>query len=154
MFPMPRPSPLALLTSVALLLAAAACQTADVGQECRMNLKDSAGNPIDVEVDGGALCSPNRADFFRSGAIECDNLICLRSATGACAGGDTAAPLDVRYYCSKACVSDADCFTSDTGLVCRRVVLDPSFIASLPDGGAPWLPAVIASSYCATPALP
>jgi hypothetical protein len=135
----------------ALLLAA--CQSADVGQECRMTLENADGTPIDVLV-GDATCSSNRADFFRSGAIECDNLICLRSATGACAGGGTADPLQVRSYCSKACVSDADCFSDETGLVCRPVLLDPSFVATLPDGGAPWLPAALGSSYCATPALP
>ena len=136
-----------------LLLLAAACQEPDVGQECRMTLENADGSAIDVPV-GDAVCSANRADFFRSGAIECEALVCLRSATGACPGGGAPDPLQVRAYCSKACVSDADCFPDETGLVCRRVLLDPSFVASLPDGGAPWLPAALGSSYCATPALP
>jgi len=151
MVAMKRSSRSRLAPLAALLLAA--CQSPDVGQECRMTLENADGTPIDVEV-GGAICSDNRADFFRSGAIECDNLICLRSATGACPGGGTVDPLQVRAYCSKACVSDDDCFNSETGLVCRRVLLDPSFVASLPDGGEPWLPAALGSSYCATPALP
>ena len=88
-------------------------------------------------------------DFFRSGAVECDNLICLQSPTGACAGPT---PHQVKAYCSKACVSDSDCFHSETGLVCRQVLLDPAFVASLPDGGAPWLPQALGSNYCAYPA--
>jgi len=153
MIAMSRRSPSLAALPFATLLLAAACQSPDVGQDCRMSLNNANGTPIDVTVDA-ALCSTNGSDFFRSGAIECDNLICLRSATGTCSGGGAETPLQVKNYCSKACVSDADCFTSETGLVCRRVLLDPSFIASLPDGGAPWLPAVLGSSYCATPALP
>jgi len=131
------------------LLAAGACQSADVGQPCAMNLLYADGGPIAVD-EGGTNCSAERADFFRSGAIECDNLVCLQSPTGLCAGSATT-PYKVRPYCSKACVSNADCFTSTTGLVCRRVLLDPSFVASLPDGGAPYLPDALASNYCAPP---
>ncbi len=134
---------------IAAFVLASACQEADVGQACPMNVLYADGSPVD---EAGTGCSADRSDFFRSGAIECENLVCLRSVTGPCPGG-TSAPFLSRSYCSKACVSDDDCFTSETGLVCRRVLLDPSFVASLPDGGAPWLPAALASSYCATPSL-
>ncbi len=140
---------LAAVPLAALLLAG--CQAPDVGQACRMDLLYADGGAIALPVDGG-ICSAEAADFFRSGAIECDNLVCLQSPTGTCAGAG-ATPFEVRDYCSKACVSDADCFTSQTGLVCRRVLLDPSFVATLPDGGAPYLPAALGSSYCAPPAI-
>jgi len=141
----------------AALLGAAACQTVDVGQPCDMNLSyppppNGDGGPIAVpQADGGA-CSAESADFLRSAAYECEGLVCLQSPTGTCSG-QAATPYRVRSYCSKACVSDSDCQKSQTGLVCRRVVLDPSFVASLPDGGAPYLPAALQSNYCAPPAV-
>jgi len=149
---MSSPRRLAASLSFVALLAAAACQSPDVGQPCPMNLLYADGGPIAVAAGSGE-CSAENADFFRSGAIECDNLICLQSATGTCSSGSATTPFEVRAFCSKACVSNADCFTSQTGLVCRTVILDPSFVASLPDGGAPYLPQPLASSYCAPPAV-
>ena len=117
-----------------------------------MTLENADGSAIDVPV-GDAVCSANRADFFRSGAIECEALVCLRSATGACPGGGAPDPLQVRAYCSKACVSDADCFNKETGLVCRNIVLNEAFISSLPpDVREKYLGQLATSSYCATPA--
>jgi len=137
----------------AAFLAAAACQSVDVGQPCQMNLDFADGGPIAVPVsDGGVLCSAQSADFLRTGALECDGLVCMQSAVGTC-NGQSATPYQVNSFCSKACVSNADCFTSQTGLVCRLVLLDPSFVASLPDGGAPYLPATLQSSYCAPPLI-
>jgi len=137
---------------LAALVVAGACQSPDVGQPCRMDLLYADGGAIAIPEDGGVTCSAVPADFFRSGAIECDNLVCLQSPTGTCATG-SGAPFQVRDYCSKACVSDEDCFKSQTGLVCRRILLDPSFVATLPDGGAPYLPTALGSSYCAPPAV-
>jgi hypothetical protein len=146
MGPAPR---LSLVASLASLLLLTGCPSPDVGQACEMGLKYADGSSIAVSVPGVGLCSAQSADFFRSGAVECDNLICLQSPTGACAG---ATPHQVKAYCSKACVSDSDCFHSETGLVCRQVLLDPAFVASLPNGGAPWLPQALGSNYCAYPA--
>lgn len=115
------------------VLALGACQEPDVGQPCQLDIFQ-AGLPIDVEGAGGQVCSDVAADYFRSGAIECDNLICIRSATGACGDAAIAAanPLAIRKFCSKACVSDRDCFSGETHLSCRQIVLDPVFIAGLP----------------------
>ena len=116
-----------------------------------MTLENADGSAIDVPV-GDAVCSANRADFFRSGAIECEALVCLRSATGACPGGGAPDPLQVRAYCSKACVSDRDCYSSETGLVCRAVVLDQEFLAALdPATRARYLGDIQISNYCAIP---
>ena len=146
MRPATRLSAVASLAASSLLLAG--CPSPDVGQSCAMDLKYSDGASIAVSV-GGQLCSATSADFFRSGAVECDNLICLQSPTGSCGGS---VPYAVKAYCSKACVSDSDCFTSETGLVCRQVLLDPAYVATLPNGGAPWLPQALGSNYCAFPA--
>lgn len=135
---------------MAALLAAAACQSVDVGQPCTMNLEFADGGPIAVSVGGAVECSADSGDFLRTGALECDGLVCLQSATGACSG-QTGTPFLVRSYCSKACVSNSDCFTSQTGLVCRAVLPEPAFLASLPDGGAPYIPATLQSNYCAPP---
>jgi hypothetical protein len=130
-------------------LTLAACQDADVGQDCDMTLAAPGGGALDV-MTGGQLCSSERADYFRTGAIECDNLVCVRSATGTCKADSALA--SVRHYCSKACVSDRDCFTGQTGLVCRQIVLDPVFLATLPpDVRVRYLGQIQSSNYCATP---
>src|SRR5512137_1595832 len=106
MDPMASPSRFPLVASLALLLGAAGCPSPDVGQACEMGLKYADGSPVAVPV-GADLCAAKPADFFRSGAVECDNLICLQSPVGACDGGGAATPWQVKAYCSKACVSDA-----------------------------------------------
>jgi len=163
-------------------LALAACQEPDVGQPCDLDVY--AGSPpanIDYNVEQGVACSADAADYFRSGAFECDNLICIRSATAAdctVAGAPAGFDIDVRKYCSKPCVSDEDCFTSETGLACRPIVLDSAYLASysaflrdciaaldagqpLPAGCPPnprgtlaLLGSVPSSNYCATPPRP
>ncbi len=124
-------------------------QDPDVGQPCAMTLLEG-GNPIDVPSgQEGQFCSDASADYFRTGATECDNLVCIRSVTGLCATGPK---YQVRRYCSKPCVSDDDCFRSQTGLVCRSIVLDAAFLASLPaDVRQLYLGDVQSSNYCATP---
>lgn len=107
-----RATALCVLASIAVL---AGCQGPDVGQKCR--LQTGANGP-----DLNALPVP--ADFFESGNLDCDNLICIKSP----------APVPSKLsnpYCSKACVSDSDCFQSDTGLVCRPVTVDKNFISTL-----------------------
>lgn len=130
-----RVAPLAVLLPLAL---AAGCQDPDVGQPCTLNAAAAAGAVA--------------ADWMESGDAECINLVCIKSP-----GRDQA-------YCSKGCVSDRDCYSGETGLVCRQVVLDPEFLAFL-DGldpaqcGAPagttcrqkYLGEIQFSSYCALP---
>jgi hypothetical protein len=137
--------------AAAAVLALSACQDPDVGQQCDMPLTAPDGGPLDVTPPGSStLCSSDRADYFRTGAVECDNLVCVRSATGSCAAETSLAA--VRRYCSKPCVSDKDCFQSETGLVCRQIVLDPAFLATLPtEVRERYLGQIQASNYCATP---
>lgn len=116
---------LALLPALVLL---AGCQDPDVGQACSI-----AGLP-----SGGA--APVAADWMETGNTTCDNLVCIRSP-----GRDVP-------YCSKACVSDRDCSSGSTGLVCRPVVLDAEFLASLPEATRQkYLGDVQFSNYCAAP---
>ncbi len=120
-------------------LALAACQQPDVGDPCALDVYTEQGSPpvlasIDHPVSDGVAGSADQADYFRSGANECDNLICIRSAPGgSCADAAFAStyPHAIRKYCSKPCVSDKDCFTSETGLVCRPIVLNSGYLVYL-----------------------
>ena len=122
-----------LALAAAALGILAACQGPDVGQACTLRTAGSGPAP--------------GADWFETGNFECPNPICIQSylAPG---------PTKVKHnpYCSKACVSNRDCYTSDTGLVCRLVVLDQDFLAALdPATRAKYLGETQFSSYCAIP---
>jgi hypothetical protein len=135
-------SALALVVASSLL---GGCQSADVGQRCELLWNTTPGGPA------APTPATIASDYFENGNTGCDNLVCIVSpqASGEryfpCAGSQCG-------YCSKPCVSDKDCFKSETGLVCRQVVLDPAFIASLPpETRATYLADVQFSSYCAVP---
>jgi hypothetical protein len=132
-----------LVLVIAPLLALAGCQKADVGQSCTLTwgveLAVPRPEPVQLYESGGA-------DFFESGNIECENLVCIVSPVQAGARYSSGG------YCSKPCVSNADCFSSDTGLICDKVVLDEAFIATLPaDVRTRYLGDVATSSYCVVP---
>jgi hypothetical protein len=92
-------------------LLSAGCQSADVGQPCSLQAT------VPVSADGGVP-----ADFLESGNTTCDSLICIESP---------ARPNRDNPYCSKPCVSNDDCFQSDTGLICRPVTVEFSFLEKL-----------------------
>jgi len=132
-----------LALSISLL---AACQGPDVGQSCRITTGSGTGA---VDLNDPTTLVP--ADVFQSNiANGCDNLVCIRSPSQPASSKVLHNP-----YCSKACVSDSDCFKDDTGLVCRPVTVDPNFIKTLPqdiqDQYARLLGTIQFSSYCAAP---
>jgi hypothetical protein len=109
------------------------CQDPDVGQRC--------------SFDAPGLSDPVTSDYLETGKTECENLVCIWSPPL-----PAGSPVENNPYCSKPCVSDSDCSKDETGLVCRTVVLDPAFLASLPeDVRAKYLGDVQFSSYCAAP---
>jgi hypothetical protein len=117
-----------------------ACQDPDVGQRCDITW----GNVETTPPPDPVALYPDGADFFESGNVSCENLVCIVSP----------APAGSRYsvggYCSKPCVSNNDCFQSETGLVCRQMVLDPVFLAQLsPELRERYVPALQTSSFCA-----
>jgi hypothetical protein len=136
--------PLRLAPAVALAaLLVAGCQSPDVGQRCKLRWGDgSVPAPTPETVSG---------DYLETGNVGCDNLVCIVSP--AVEGGDYATCSgELCGYCSKPCVSDQDCFRSETGLECRQMVLDPAFIASLdPAVREKYLADIQFSSYCAVP---
>jgi hypothetical protein len=113
-------------------LLVAGCQDPDVGQSCALAFGS-----------GDAT-----ADYLELGNTECENLVCIATP---------GAPSNVKHnpYCSKPCVSNSDCSESDTGLVCRSVVVDPNFVRSLtPEQQQKYqefLGAIEFSNYCAAP---
>ncbi len=108
------------------------CQSPDVGQACVFDL---------------SVPQPVAADYLELGKTECDNLVCIQSPP-APAGSKVAN----NPYCSKACVTDSDCSSGDTGLVCRDVVLNSDFINTLPpDVRNKYLPGSPFSKYFAAP---
>jgi hypothetical protein len=138
---MRRPVPKMVL--VAAILALGACQKPDVGQPCNISWGNTAGDPPAPPPPNPTTIT---SDYFESGNTECENLVCIVSpatpGSRYAAGG----------YCSKPCVSNSDCFQSETGLVCRQMVLDDLFLAQLdPALRDKYLGEVRFSSYCGVP---
>lgn len=128
---------------LAALLTAAACQSPDVGQPCTLDYGAGA--------DGGSGAGGYVGDFVETGKPECENLVCIRSA-GDGVGATASGGQKVNPYCSKPCTANKDCYTSETGLVCRPMVLDPDFMNSLTDAQRQkYLGDIKFSNYCAVP---
>lgn len=128
-----------------LLAVLSACQQPDVGARCKLSWSGSAPTPTPETAQG---------DYFELGNEACDDQICIVSPgeAGTRYGNCTGPDGDVCGYCSKPCVSNADCFSSETGLVCDKVVLDEAFIASLPeDVKQRYLGDINVSSFCVVP---
>lgn len=137
--------------ALALLpLLALACQDPDVGAPCTLSWGTPPA-PRPQEIQG---------EYFQSGNIGCEDLVCIVSPST-----DTSSEYVTRCedngdncgYCSKPCVSNEDCYTSDTGLVCDLVLPDAAFLAELdrtPEGRAlreRYLADIAFSSYCVLP---
>ena len=132
---------------LAALLALGACQSPDVGQPCTITW--GTGETATAPPDPVTLFKQGGSDWFETGNTQCENLVCIVSpqAPGARYSGGG--------YCSKPCVSNQDCFESQTGLVCRQLVLDPTFLKQLqtndPALAQKYLGDIQFSSYCVAP---
>jgi len=137
-----------LFLALVALFAAPACDKPDVGQRCTL-----AWNP-NWQQDGTPpppTPATAQGDYFETGNLGCDNLVCIVSPApssspyGSCAG-------DACGYCSKPCVSNRDCYSGTTGLVCAQVILDPIFLSTLDDlTKQRYLGDTRANSYCVVP---
>jgi hypothetical protein len=140
----PRASIPALLLA---LLALGACQSPDVGQPCKISW--GTGETAPPPPDPVTLFKTGGSDWFESGNPECENLVCIVSPAAPGTQYSTGG------YCSKPCVSNQDCFQSETSLVCRQLVLDPAFLKELetldPALRQKYLGDIQFSSYCVVP---
>ncbi len=139
---------LAVKPAVAMLaLLALACQKPDVGSSCTL-LQEPATPP-------GPTPQTVTADYFQTGNLACDDLVCIVSPAAADSRWGKACDTTTGEncgYCSKPCVSNQDCYTSETGLVCDLVLPDPAFLATLPqDVRERYLGDIAFSSYCVVP---
>ncbi len=134
-----------LLIALAPVVALVACQDPDVGAPCTIGW-GSGSPPTPAE-----LYATGSAEYVEFNNPACENLVCVLSpaAPGSkYASGSYAAS----GYCSKPCVSNRDCYESDTDLICRNVVLDETFLAQLsPETRERYLADVEFSSYCGVP---
>jgi hypothetical protein len=131
-----------------LALLALACQKPDVGAPCTLQWGADASIPTPIP-------QTSTADYFQTGNLACDDLVCIVSPAASdsrwAQSCDTANGTNCGY-CSKPCVSNQDCSTSDTGLVCDLILPDPSFVASLdPAVRERYLADIAFSSYCVVP---
>jgi hypothetical protein len=142
-----RPSRVTPLALAALVALATGCQSPDVGQRCEIQW-GSSSPPTPATIPG---------DYLETGNLACDSLVCIVSPAtsgkySTCSGTQCG-------YCSKPCVSDTECYKSETGLVCRQMVLDPEFIRQLEEQDAAngthladqYLGDARYSRYCAVP---
>ena len=137
-----------LAVAVLALVATAGCQKPDVGGQCAL-----AWNPT-WEQNGtqppptASQLPAGGSDYFESGNLACDGLVCIVSP--APAGSEYGFTTPGQGYCSKPCISNADCYEKDTGLVCRQMVLDPVFLETLDAATRQrYLADIQYSSYCA-----
>ncbi|HSM94013.1 MAG TPA: adventurous gliding motility lipoprotein CglC [Anaeromyxobacteraceae bacterium] len=135
-----------LLAFVAFAAIGSGCQQPDVGARCLIPSYPPAAGSTPIHPEPTSISG----DYLETGNLACDSLVCIVSP--ATSGKYSACDGDNCGYCSKPCVSDSDCFKSETGLVCRPVVLAPEIIAELdPALAERYLGDARYSRYCAVP---
>jgi hypothetical protein len=131
----------------ALAVLALACKNVDIGQQC--NVLPASVTPAQDE------CTV-KGDLVSTQNYDCDTLFCIVTPKSKSTCDSTTKRVGGR--CTKSCVSNDDCFPSDTGMECRRVVLDSDFINELektnPDLLAKYLGDLRTTSFCAEPLPP
>lgn len=141
------------LAALGLILAATACSLpTDLGTPCPLLASGDAGG------DGGGLLSTpsNLDDYLYLGSASCENLVCVRPAgSSQDAGFGICSNLCTPDQAGLACGPSQDCNSSQTGLVCRSLTIDPNFIKEIEeeDGGAALLDEYLGgpnTTYCAT----
>jgi hypothetical protein len=140
------------------VVALAGCQSPDVGGECTLAWNATWEQDGTTAPPAAAqLYASGGSDYFESGNLACDGLVCLVSPApeGAKYGSDGrvyGSTTPGLGYCSKPCVSNSDCYEKETGLVCRQMVLDPVFLDQLdPETRSRYLADIQYSSYCSVP---
>jgi hypothetical protein len=125
--------PAVVLTMLAGGLVAGCKAKTDMGETCVLVRKNpDGGTAIPITED---RITPG-ADFISFGAVECEDLVCVRDLNAPLQGGNVAAS----GGCSTPCVegNDATCDTGDDAVdksanrfVCRSLLLDTATLAAL-----------------------
>lgn len=103
------------------LLGCACVVPSDLGSTCTlMRPVDGGLEPIS-EGELQARLRGHPVDVLTFGAVECEELVCVREADFP-AGAELTAP--ARGHCSRPCSSDAMCASSSTAMICRALLLD------------------------------
>ncbi len=151
MLTIPRPmrSPASkLAVALASIIALAACQNPDVGEPCTLQWGSDSSLPPPTPTSA-------IGDYFQSGNTACDDLVCIvspASSDSRWARKCDAANGENCGYCSKPCVSNQDCYTSETGLVCDILLPDENFLRTLdPAVRERYLGDIAFSSFCVVP---
>ena len=128
---------LVLLMGAALVCGG--CQVAsDVGKPCVLVKKDPKGGSGAVPVATSDILI--NQDFISFGSVECEDLVCVRTAGTPVQTTGEGSAIQVLGYCSKACtVGSTDCAVThpDTSadvkatLGCRALLLDQAALADL-----------------------
>lgn len=124
-----------------------------MGQSCAIQLGTASVPTPEQLWTGEPPCDspPCGGEYVEFNNTSCENLVCVLSPAqpgSRYATGDHQAS----GYCSKPCVSNRDCYESDTKLVCRNVILDTTFLAGLdPATKERYLGDIEFSSYCGVP---
>jgi hypothetical protein len=127
---------LALLVGAALLCGG--CEvTSDTGKPCVLVKKAASG-------EGAVPVSPNDIvrgqDFISFGAVECEDLVCVRTGGTPIETTGEGSAVQVLGYCSKACnANSTDCASThpDTteatrsSMSCRAILLDQLALTTL-----------------------
>jgi hypothetical protein len=121
--------------ALAICVGTACTVTTDLGVPCTLVKKDPADTTgkqslpmLESEVTAGK-------DFISFGAVECEDLVCVRDSSYAPPAGTTPAPTDqAKGYCSRPCLqtSTTGCPAKDSAddsnplkrLSCRPLILD------------------------------
>jgi hypothetical protein len=128
--------------AVALAVALSACQNPDVGDQCTLQWGSDSSLPPPTPATAVG-------DYFQSGNTACDDLVCIVSPASENSTGCVPENGENCGYCSKPCVSNDDCYTDETGLVCDLVLPDPAFVATLaPEVRERYLGDISFSSFC------
>jgi hypothetical protein len=121
----------------AVLLCGGCTVPSDVGKPCVLVKKNASG-------DGAVPATTNEVkydqDFISFGSVECEDLVCVRSANTRIETSGTGESVTVLGYCSKPCnLNTADCNSThpDTtqeikaGMGCRALLLDQQTLSAL-----------------------
>lgn len=112
----------------AILLGSACVVPTDLGSTCTLMRPGDGGLVPISEGEVQARLRVHPFDVITFGAVECEDLVCVREADFP-AGVAPEAP--AKGHCSRACSSDAMCESPASAMTCRALLLDEATLHAL-----------------------